>query len=80
MVIGKWKNDENGESICELVRIYYLKVCKNIVKKFLVVALLLKWSMIMLRGQSIILLNEVAKISTYIYIHILILLPSSILN
>ena len=40
---------------------------KNVVKMFVAIALLLKESMILLRGQSVILYNKIAKINTYIY-------------
>ena len=42
-------------------------IYKNVVKMFVTMVLLLKESMILLRGQSRILYNKVAKINTYIY-------------
>ena len=39
---------------------------------FVTIALLLKESMILLRGQSVILYNKIAKINTYIYTNIYI--------
>ena len=40
---------------------------KNVEKMFVAIALLLKESMILLRGQSVILYNKIVKINTYIY-------------
>ena len=42
-------------------------IYKNVVKMFVTIALLLKESMILLRGQSVILYNKIANINTYIY-------------
>ena len=39
--------------------------CKNIVENFMVIVLLLKKSMISLRGTNVILYNKIAKIIDY---------------
>ena len=42
-------------------------IYKNVVKMFVTIALFLKESIILLRGQSVILYNKIANINTYIY-------------
>ena len=42
-------------------------IYKNVVKMFMTIALFLKESMILLRGQGVILYNKIANINTYIY-------------
>ena len=66
MVIGKLKSDVSGEFRCETIRIFYLSFCKNVVENFVVITLVVKESVILLRGQSVILYNKITKISTYI--------------
>ena len=61
--------------VCESIRIRYLVlkkkkfttliICKNVVKNFVAITLLLKEWIVLLKGQSIILFNKIAKISTY---------------
>ena len=57
----------SSEPGCELVIISTSTVCKNIVEKFVVIALLLKESTILLREAKCNLNNKIAKSSTYIY-------------
>ena len=45
-------------------------IYKNVIEKFVTITLLLKESMLLLRGQSVILYNKIAKIITYIYTNI----------
>ena len=42
-------------------------IYKNVIEKFVAITLLLKESILLLRGQSVILYNKIAKINTYIY-------------
>jgi len=42
-----------------------IRICKNVIEKFVTITLLLKEFMTLLRGQSVILLNKITKISTY---------------
>ena len=44
-------------------------VCKNIIENFVVRVVLLKESIIILRGKSVILYNKIAKIDYYVYIN-----------
>ena len=52
MVISKYKCDVSGGLKCETVIIYISSVCKNVIKKFVIVVLLLEKSMILLRGTK----------------------------
>ena len=45
-------------------------IYKNVIEKFVVIALLLKESMLLLRGQSVILYNKIVKINTYVYTNV----------
>ena len=45
-------------------------IYKNVIEKFMTITLLLKESMLLLRGQSVILYNKIVKINTYIYTNI----------
>ena len=49
VVIGKLKSDISGRSRCKPIRIYYPS-SKNVVESFEAIALLVKESMILLRG------------------------------
>ena len=60
------KRDVSGGSRCEIIRIFYLSFCKNVVENFVTITLVVKESEILLRGESVILYNKITKISTYI--------------
>ena len=45
-------------------------IYKNVIEKFVTITLFLKESMLLLRGQSVILYNKIVKINTYIYTNI----------
>ena len=45
-------------------------IYKNVIEKFVTITLLLKESMLLLRGQSVILYNKIVKINTYIYTNV----------